>query len=137
MTQQLSSKRVDALMLLRHGTQPCGLTARSIVQTVEADLRHREANKELRRLRENGMASKAIGTLHRYAFHSSHLKGSSNPAEVIAKAIKGREKGIGSPEIGRARIYSDMDLLYEALELAKKSVSDGDNSALDTRPAMP
>lgn len=117
MTQQLPSKRVDSLNLLHHGTRSNRLTPSAIIETVKADLRHRDANRELRCLRMNGMVSRNVGTLHRYAFHSSHLKDSVFVADVLRKAIKNPERGISASEIGRARIYSDVELLQEALDM--------------------
>ena len=119
MATQLPSARVDRLTLLHHGTQPCRLSPSAIVQTAKSDLRHREANRELRRLRKNGMASRDVGTLYRYAFHSSHLKDSHSVADVLRKAIKGHAKGVGASEVGRSRIYSDVALLEEALSIVE------------------
>lgn len=119
MAQQIAATRAEKLMLLHKGTDPCRLSPGAIIQAANADLRHRNANAEIRRLRKNGMAAKDTGTLYQYAFHSRHLQGSTTAADVIRKAIKDHSRGASASDVGRARIYRDVDLLHEALAAAE------------------
>lgn len=121
MAQQIAATRAEKMMLLHKGTEPCRLSPGAIIATAEADLRHRNANREIRRLRKNGMAARDTGTLYQYAFHSKHLEGCQTAAEVIRKAIKDSSRGASTSEVGRARIYRDIDLLYEALAVAESA----------------
>ena len=119
MTKQISATKAEKLMLLHRGTEPCRLSANAIVQTAESDLRHREANREIRRLRKNGVLARDTGTLYQYAFHAKHLEKSQTPADVIRKAIEDNQRGVNADDVGRARIYRDVGLLHEALALAE------------------
>ena len=114
---KIEATQAEKLMLLHKGTEPCRLSPRAIIQTAETDLRHREANREIRRLRQNGTAAKDTGTLYQYAFHSKHLAGSETAADVLRKAIKDHARGASTSEVGRARIYRDVGLLQEALDM--------------------
>ncbi len=121
MAQKLAATRAEKLMLLHKGTDPCRLSPSAIIQTAESDLRHRNQNREIRRLRKNGMAARDTGTLYQYAFHSKHLEGSTTAADVLRKAIKDNARGASTSEVGRARIYRDIDLLHEALAIAESA----------------
>jgi hypothetical protein len=92
-------------LLDEHGTSLHELKPISIIDAAKADLRRRQGNR-------------GTGREH-YAFHRLHVRKASDPAELLAVALRDRQRGLTSGKRWTRLIYGDEPLLQRALELAR------------------
>ena len=93
--------------LRQHGTQVGGLPPTAVAYAAENDLRLRERKKETDSLQ-----------FRPYAFHRSHVKRASSPAELLSLALAEPVIGVESGKINTRMLYQSPDLLSAALHCA-------------------
>ena len=120
----------EAVMLHRHGTKPCALTANAICLAAEADIRHKAANAEREERRQallerrprpsDKQIAEEIGEPWKYGFLWIHLQDAGTAADLLAAAIhdpKAVEK-IARPSVNTLRLYEDVEKLRAAFQIA-------------------
>lgn len=90
-----------------------GLTPNSVLMAARADLKRHLRNLDVR-LRQHRLG----GLFEEYAFHRDHVRRARDAEELLALALKDRDRGTGCGKRWTRIIYADEDLLWAALSIA-------------------
>lgn len=104
-------------MLQQHGTRLFRLKPVNIIQAAEADLRLRRQKLEQRSEPSEAQISQRAP----YAFCSQHVRGAKSVSELLARALKDRDRGLGSGKRMTRVIYEDEEILRAAEGIASQS----------------
>lgn len=96
-------------MLLEHGTTAIRLTPSSILAAAEEDLRRAERNA--------GRGERGDGEYEQYAFHRRHVRRAKNVQALLQLALAEINLGWASGKHWTRVIYSDPELLEQALNI--------------------
>jgi hypothetical protein len=108
----------DGELLDRHGTKLFQLKPGSVVTAAHQDLKHH--------------VQKLEGTRDQwdvYSFHRDHVRKARDAAELLALAIKDRDRGIRSGKRVTRNLYGDEHLLWAALFIERGIVARPEDAA--------
>lgn len=120
------SAKAESLNLLHYGTAAFAMTPAMVVQAARQDIANHAHNLRVRSERLVDKASKDshpenIDPVRPLAFIKKHVKNAKTPTAVLRAALADIPSGIGSQNPNTARLYNNMALLQEALDLADHS----------------
>ena len=114
------TKTQESMLLLRHGTPACDLSASAIAQTAVNDMRVKLENARRREARRKAKAehvpTKFCDPQLPYAFQPTHVGAAKTAADLLRLAIE--NESCKTPDtVNRLRIYGNRERLEAALAL--------------------
>jgi len=109
-------------MLADHGTQIVKLTPGSVLGAARADMKRKIANAEIGK---QPFGYSGYGYEH-YAFHRRHVRRAVDAADLLARASNEPEAGLTSKKYNTRLLYSDVQLIRAAIELARVEAGGAD-----------